>query len=196
MKREYNTILDDADSANRNNFVPSQSFTWCSPGNFNFSRWPIASPQTSVGVLSSRIHFSPKWMRDKRTPKDVCGEARWPITKCYLLRRALISNTDFFFWSQSEFEKTEDIGFILLDKSTAEARRLNQSFEQFGSAEQSSSTTSAALHDSDTWLIQTLGLCCDDLISSKFWDWSCFRKCVNMTQTSELKSSFCWTQLQ
>ena len=24
MKREYNTILDDADSANRNNFVPSQ----------------------------------------------------------------------------------------------------------------------------------------------------------------------------
>ena len=38
----------------------------------------------------------------------------------------------FFFWSQSTFEKTEDIGFILLDKSTAEARRLNQSFEQFG----------------------------------------------------------------
>jgi len=27
MKREYNTILDDADSANHNNFVPSQSFT-------------------------------------------------------------------------------------------------------------------------------------------------------------------------
>ena len=27
MKREYNTILDDADSANRNNFVPPQSFT-------------------------------------------------------------------------------------------------------------------------------------------------------------------------
>ena len=27
MKREYNTILDNADSANRNNFVPSQSFT-------------------------------------------------------------------------------------------------------------------------------------------------------------------------
>ena len=27
IKREYNTILDDADSANRNNFVPSQSFT-------------------------------------------------------------------------------------------------------------------------------------------------------------------------
>ena len=35
MKREYNTILDDADSANRNNFVPTQSFTWCSPGNFS-----------------------------------------------------------------------------------------------------------------------------------------------------------------
>ena len=35
MKREYNTILDDADSTNRNNFVPSQSFTWCSPGNFS-----------------------------------------------------------------------------------------------------------------------------------------------------------------
>ena len=41
----------------------------------------------------------------------------------------------FFFWSQSKFEKTEDIGFILFDKNTAEARRLNQSFEQFGSAE-------------------------------------------------------------
>ena len=26
MKPEYNTILDDADSANRNNFVASQSF--------------------------------------------------------------------------------------------------------------------------------------------------------------------------
>ena len=26
VKREYNTILDDADSANRNNFVASQSF--------------------------------------------------------------------------------------------------------------------------------------------------------------------------
>ena len=35
MKREYNTILDDAESANRDNFVPSQSFTWCSPGNFS-----------------------------------------------------------------------------------------------------------------------------------------------------------------
>ena len=36
MKREYNTILDDADSANRNNFVAFQSFAWlCSPGNFS-----------------------------------------------------------------------------------------------------------------------------------------------------------------
>ena len=35
MKREYDTIFDDADSANRNNFVPAQSFTWCSPGNFS-----------------------------------------------------------------------------------------------------------------------------------------------------------------
>ena len=35
MKREYNTILDDADSANRNTFVPSQSFAWCSSGNFS-----------------------------------------------------------------------------------------------------------------------------------------------------------------
>ena len=34
MKREYGTILDDADFANHVNFVPSQSFTWCSPGNF------------------------------------------------------------------------------------------------------------------------------------------------------------------
>ena len=29
----------------------------------------LASPQTSFGVRLSRIHF-------KRTPKDVCGEAR------------------------------------------------------------------------------------------------------------------------
>ena len=35
MKREYDTIFDDADSANRNNFVPSQSFTWYSPANFS-----------------------------------------------------------------------------------------------------------------------------------------------------------------
>ena len=35
MKREHNTILYDADSANRNNFVPSQSFTLCSPGKFS-----------------------------------------------------------------------------------------------------------------------------------------------------------------
>ena len=27
MKREHITIMDDADSANRKNFVPSQSFT-------------------------------------------------------------------------------------------------------------------------------------------------------------------------
>ena len=32
----------------------------------------LASPQMSVGVRLSRIHF---WMRDKRTPTDVCGEA-------------------------------------------------------------------------------------------------------------------------
>ena len=39
----------------------------------------IASPQTSFGVGSSRSHFSlwgEKWMRDERTLKDVCGEAR------------------------------------------------------------------------------------------------------------------------
>ena len=40
----------------------------------------LASPQTSFGVRSSRIHFSPKsvrerWMRDERTSKDVWGEA-------------------------------------------------------------------------------------------------------------------------
>ena len=36
----------------------------------------LASSQTSFGV---RIHFSPtgeKWMRDKRTPKDVRGEVK------------------------------------------------------------------------------------------------------------------------
>ena len=33
MKREYNTILDVAYSANRINLVQTQSFTWRSPGN-------------------------------------------------------------------------------------------------------------------------------------------------------------------
>ena len=33
----------------------------------------VASPQTSFGVRSSRIHFSR--MREERTPKDVCEEA-------------------------------------------------------------------------------------------------------------------------
>ena len=45
----------------------------------------IASPQTSFGVRLSRIHFSPtvgeKWMGDKLTPKDICGEARLPTVK-------------------------------------------------------------------------------------------------------------------
>ena len=43
---------------------------------------PVASPQTSFGVRLSRIHFSPvgeKWMRDKQTTKDVCGEAKIPV---------------------------------------------------------------------------------------------------------------------
>ena len=40
----------------------------------------LASPHTSFGVRSSRIHFSPtsvgeRWMRDERTSKDVWGEA-------------------------------------------------------------------------------------------------------------------------
>ena len=48
----------------------------------------LASPQTSFGVRSSRIHFSPasvgkKWMRDERTSKDVCGEA---IKRCAGIR--------------------------------------------------------------------------------------------------------------
>ena len=50
---------------------------------FNWSYSPIASPQPSFGVRSSRIHFSltstgEKWMREERTPKDVCGEASSP----------------------------------------------------------------------------------------------------------------------
>ena len=39
----------------------------------------IASPQTSFGVRSSRIQ---KWMRDERTLKDICGEARVFINFC------------------------------------------------------------------------------------------------------------------
>ena len=54
---------------------------------YTISAGVLASPQTSFGVGLSCIHFSPtdgcvqqtsgveKWMRDKPTPKDVCGEA-------------------------------------------------------------------------------------------------------------------------
>ena len=38
-------------------------------------QYPLASPQTSVWVRLSRIE---KWMRDNRTPTDVCGEAKYP----------------------------------------------------------------------------------------------------------------------
>ena len=43
----------------------------------------VASPQTSFGVRLSRIR-----MRDKRTPKDVCGEAtpRATYEKLFLFR--------------------------------------------------------------------------------------------------------------
>ena len=51
MKREYNTILDDADSTNRNTVVPSQSFTWCFPR--NFSGWPISKSKLPNGIESS-----------------------------------------------------------------------------------------------------------------------------------------------
>ena len=46
---------------------------------------------------------------------------------------------------------------IKFDKSTAEARRLNQTFEL--SSEQLSSTSSAVLHDSGTTAIQTSCFC-------------------------------------
>ena len=39
----------------------------------------VASPQTSFGVRSPRIHFGEKRMRDKRTPKDVCGKANFEV---------------------------------------------------------------------------------------------------------------------
>ena len=40
--------------------------------------YDVASPQTSFGVRLSRIQsVGEKWMRDKRTSKDVCGEARY-----------------------------------------------------------------------------------------------------------------------
>ena len=41
------------------------------------SRRALASPQTSFGV-----RLSQKWMRDKRTPKDVCGEASRAPENC------------------------------------------------------------------------------------------------------------------
>ena len=52
----------------------------------------VASPQTSFGVRFSRIHFSPvgeKWMRDKRTPKDVCGEAMVSAQSFHFFSRRL-----------------------------------------------------------------------------------------------------------
>ena len=48
MKREYNTILDDADSTNRSKFILSQSFTWCSPGNF-----PLGDQCLKVNCLTA-----------------------------------------------------------------------------------------------------------------------------------------------
>ena len=47
---------------------------------------------------------------------------------------------------------------IKFDKSRAEARRLNQTFE-LSSAEQLSSTSSVVLHDSGTTVIQTSCFC-------------------------------------
>ena len=46
-------------------------------GNSEQSLFVLASPQTSFGARLSRIHFSPT---DKRTPKDVCGEAMFVPT--------------------------------------------------------------------------------------------------------------------
>ena len=46
----------------------------------------LASPQTSFEVRSSRIHFS-KWMREERTPKDVCGEANIKCISSFLENR-------------------------------------------------------------------------------------------------------------
>ena len=37
IKGEYNTILDDADSASSNYFFPFQSFTGCTQGNVSQS---------------------------------------------------------------------------------------------------------------------------------------------------------------
>ena len=58
--------------------IPISLAFWASPSQ-------IASPQTSFGVRLSRIHLSvgEKWMRDKRTPKDVCGEATSQITAAF-----------------------------------------------------------------------------------------------------------------
>ena len=39
----------------------------------------IASPQTSFRVRSS--HMGEKWMRDERTIKEICGEARHSIVR-------------------------------------------------------------------------------------------------------------------
>ena len=70
-------------------------------GVFRQSRSPfspslLASPQTSFGVRLSRIH---KWMRDKRTPKDVCGEATSLQTFCLIVRKYLNTQKGGLFWS-------------------------------------------------------------------------------------------------
>ena len=52
-------------------------------------QYPLASPQTSVGVRLSCIE---KWMRDNRTPTDVCGEAKYPSAVCLCV---LFSNSLF-----------------------------------------------------------------------------------------------------
>ena len=54
------------------------------------TKFSVASPQRSFGVRLSRIHFSSS-IRDKRTPKDVCGEATFSVN--VIKRNITASNT-------------------------------------------------------------------------------------------------------
>ena len=69
----------------------------------------LASPQTSFGIRSSRIHFS---MRDERTAKDVCREARFHSFSWYTEHRQWSVTCSVFL--SSLFERCTDSSYFPL----------------------------------------------------------------------------------
>ena len=76
----WQTARDEADLKNFLFFTSKKHYTQvacmsCLFGDICYKvRSTLASPQTSFGFV--RHEWGKKWMRDERTAKDVCGEAR------------------------------------------------------------------------------------------------------------------------